>query len=189
MGCFTDSFYQLFCCMNKFFEFFGGPIAVLLSIAATILVSRAWRTDRHNTRGFPVSVLYWGPLFLAACMLLHLIQNAYRAIVSYQENGVFNFYYYSLQLFGIVVSYQAYRLLLQCRLHVNGDKPLNRQLLLSASLIILTTLPTFAFTPIGIIPSIVMTITILISFTTHRKTNHFTASPQRDRPAAIEIPA
>lgn len=174
--------------MNKFFELFGGPIGVLLSVIATIIVSRAWKTDGRHTRRLLVSVLYWGPLFLAACMLLHLIQNAYRATTSFQENGVFNFYYYSLQLFGFVVGYQAYRLLLQCRRHVRGNKRFNWHLLLSAGLIVLTTLPTFVFTPIGIIPTAVMTITTLVSLITHKKANRHSLSMHQDMPAAIEIP-
>lgn len=112
--------------MNQFFELFGGPIAVFFSITATIFVTRRWKAGRaKNTRRFLVALLYWTPLFLLSCMVLHCFQNAYRAIVSLQETGVFNFYYYSLQLFGFVVGYQAYLLLKRCRQHAAGEKHLN----------------------------------------------------------------
>jgi hypothetical protein len=155
--------------MNQFFELFGGPIAVLLSILSTIILSRRWKNHRSkNARRILVAALYWGPLFLMACMLLHIVQNAYRAIVSINEKGVFNFYFYSLQLFGFVVGYQSYLLLKNCRQHVAGGKRINRKLLLSIGLIVLTTLPTFVFTPIGIIPTVVLFITFLLSLSIHR---------------------
>ena len=155
--------------MNQFFELFGGPIAVLLSILSTIVLARRWKPYRsENTRGVLVAFLYWGPLFLMACMLLHIVQNAYRAIVSIRDAGVFNFYFYSLQLFGFVVSYQAYLLLKNCRNHVAGEKRMNPKLFLRIGLIVFTTLPTFAFTPIGIIPSGVLVLTFLFSISVHR---------------------
>jgi chromate transport protein ChrA len=164
--------------MNPFFELFGGPIAVLLSIISTIVVSRRWKAGRSKiTRGILVAFLYWGPLFLLSCMLLHIIQNTDRAYVSISENGVFNFYFYSLQLFGFVVGYQSFLLLKSCRKHVACEKRFNQKALLNIGLIILTTLPTFVFTPIGIIPAAVLFITFIISLTTHRSAtavNHFT---------------
>src|SRR6476469_405497 len=161
------SFY--FSMMNHFFELFGGPIAVLLSIISTIVVSRRWKPDRaRNTRCILVGFLYWGPLFLMSCMLLHIFQNAYRAIVSFNETGVFNFYYYSLQLFGFVVGYQSFLLLENCHTHAAGEIRIDKKLLLSIGLIVLTTLPTYIFTPIGIIPSGILFITLLVSFSIHR---------------------
>jgi hypothetical protein len=174
-GCLIQKGKGYFRSMNQFFELFGGPIAVLLSILSTIVVSRRWKKYRGaSTRRFLVPLLYWGPVFLMACMLLHIIQNAYRALVSYNETGIFNFYFYSLQLFGFVVAYQSYLLLMNCRKHVTGKKRLNPGLLISMGFIILTTLPTFVFTPIGIIPSAVLFITFLLSLSIHRssKTVH-----------------
>lgn len=128
-----------------------------------------------------VPLFYWGPVFLMACMLLHLVQNAYRAVVSWQETGAFNFYYYSLQLFGFVVGYQAYRLLLNCRTHVAEKRRLNRQLSWSMALLLITTLPTFAFTPIGIIPAAVLLITFMLSLRVHRSVK----SGRKNRPAVL----
>jgi len=160
---------SIFSSMNHFFELFGGPIAVLLSIVSTIIVSRRWKKVRaHNTRGVMVAFLYWGPLFLIACMFLHNFQNAYRAIVSFNETGVFNFYFYSLQLFGFVVGYQSYLLLKNCQRHAAGEKRISKKLLFSIGLIVVTTLPTFLFTPIGIIPTAILFITLLLSFSIHR---------------------
>ena len=172
--------------MNQFFELFGGPIAVLLSILSTIVVSRRWKKYRSkNTRSMLVAFLYWGPLFLMSCMLLHIIQNAYRAIAGFNETGVFNFYFYSLQLFGFVVAYQSYLLLIRCRRHVTGKTRMNQHLLFSIGLIMLTTLPTFAFTPIGIIPSGVLFITFLVSISTHRSTKIATHEPGDLRPEEV----
>jgi len=115
-------------------------------------------------------------------MLLHIVQNAYRAYVSVVENNVFNFYFYSLQLFGFVVGYQSFLLLKSCPRHVAEDRRFNRKLFLNIALIVLTTLPTFVFTPIGIIPSCVLLITFIMSISTHRSAgaaNHFSKQDQR----------
>jgi hypothetical protein len=171
--------------MNQFFELFGGPMAVLISILSTIVVSRRWKKYRaDSTRRFLVPLLYWGPIFLMACMLLHIVQNAYRALVSFNETGIFNFYFYSLQLFGFVVAYQSYLLLMNCRKHVSGKKRLNKGLLLSMGLIILTTLPTFVFTPIGIIPSSVLFITFLLSLGIHRSSKTLHPSIKSQKPVS-----
>lgn len=155
--------------MNQFFELLGGPVALFLSITATVFITLRWKSDRSkNTRRFLVAMLYWGSLFLMSCMVLHCIQNAYRAIVSLQETGVFNFYYYSLQLFGFVVGYQAYLLLKNCRRHASGEKRLSPAFFKGVGLLVLTTLPTFAFTPIGIIPTGVLFLTCLFSICIHK---------------------
>lgn len=155
--------------MNAFFELYGGAMAVLLSLISTTYFAIKWKGYRQpNSRRFIVALLYWGPLFLMSTMVLHMVQNAYRALVSYQEAGVFNFYYYSLQLFGCVVGYQAYLLLMQCRMHAQVRGKFNRKLFWLTMLIVLTTLPTFAFTPIGIIPPAIMLITIICSLFVHR---------------------
>jgi hypothetical protein len=155
--------------MNAFFELYGGAMAVLLSIFSTIYMAIKWRSYRQPTaRKFVVALLYWGPLFLICCMLLHNVQNIYRAIVSYQATSTFNFYYYSLQLFGCVIAYQAYILLMSCRNHVNTTNRFSFKVMKQVCLIVLTTLPTFAFTPIGIIPSVIMLITFLCAVFVHK---------------------
>lgn len=145
-------------------------MTVLISLVATVIISRSWKKYRtENVRPLVVALLYWGPLFLMAAMLLHNIQNAYRAVVSYRETGAFNFYYYSLQLFGFVVAYQSYLLLLSCRHFVSTKRRKNQKVYGYLALIALTTLPTFAFTPIGIIPSCVLLFTGVISFAVYKK--------------------
>ena len=158
--------------MNKFLELFGGPIAVLSSIIMCIVVARRWKVSRNKrSRKHLVPLLYWGPVFLMACMALHLLQNGYNTIVSASAGQAkFSFYHYSLQLFGLVVAYQSYLLLQQCWQHAGGVLRFNPRLCRSIGLIILTTLPTFAFTPIGIVPSVVLIITVLVSLTVHRST-------------------
>jgi hypothetical protein len=157
--------------MNRFFELFGGPVAVLLSVIATIIIGRRWKAYRaENTRLIAVALLYWGPVFLMACMLLHIVQNAYRAIVSFNETGAFNFYYYSLQLFGFVVGYQSYLLLKTCRTYAGLQVGTKGKLFAGIGWIVLTTLPTLAFTPIGIIPSSVLLLTVFFSLAVHRST-------------------
>jgi hypothetical protein len=153
--------------MNEFLELFGGPIVVLSSIITCIILARRWKNNRHpSTRKFLVGLLYWGPVFLICAMVLHCFRNGYNTIVNSLSTGcsVFNFYHYSLQLFGAVVIYQAYILLGKCRVYAKHPTRYSKPLYYMMGVILFTTLPTFAFTPIGIIPAIVLTIMLLTSF-------------------------
>jgi hypothetical protein len=156
--------------MNKFLELFGGPIALLSSITICIMLARRWKGDRaKSTRRHLAPVLYWGPVFLMACMALHVFQNGYNTITSVQAGkATFSFYHYSLQIFGAVLAYQSWLLLKQCRQHLGGTRRFNRKLYQSIALIVITTLPTVAFTPIGIVPTVVLGITFLVSLIVHR---------------------
>jgi hypothetical protein len=157
--------------MNEFLELFGGPIAVVSSIITTWIISKRWKTYRHSsTRTFFVPILYWGPLFLISCMFLHCFRNGYNTIIALSANmKAFNFYYYSLQMFGGVLAYQSYLLLQKCKEHVSGELRYNRGLYRSMLIIIATSLPTFIFTPIGIVPAIVLAITFISSLFVHKK--------------------
>lgn len=156
--------------INDFFELFGGSIALASSIVACIVVNRRWKNDRHpGIRKYLVPVFYWGPLFLMSCMVMHIIRNAYNSITGISAGeGVFNFYHYSLQLFGFVLAYQSYLLLKKCRMHVVGKYRFNPTLYLYMGLIIASTLPTFIFTPIGIVPTVVLGIMLPVSLLVHR---------------------
>jgi hypothetical protein len=156
--------------MNQFFQLFGGSIALLSSIMACIVVARKWRLYRNQlTRKPLIPFFYWGPIFLMSCMALHIINNGLNtiAIVS-AGTSKFNFYQYSYQLFGSVVAYQSYLLLGKCKKHVAGNIRFNRSLYFSMALIVVTTLPTFIFTPIGIVPSVVLVINFVLSLLVHK---------------------
>lgn len=157
--------------MNQFLELFGGPIAVISSIVVAILLARRWQKERNPyTRKFLVGLLYWGPVFLICCMVLHCFRTGYNTIASSVSIGrsVFNFYHYSLQLFGVVLAYQAYVLLGKCCTYATRAVRKSRPLYSMMALIVFTTLPTFVFTPIGIIPAVVLTITFTVSWFVHR---------------------
>jgi hypothetical protein len=63
----------------------------------------------------------------------------------------------------MVAACQSYQLLVNCRQYMSRQKRWNRRLLSSPGLLVLTTLPAFAFTPIGIIPKAILLITLLVS--------------------------
>src|SRR3954470_16920299 len=157
--------------MNEFLELFGGPIAVVSSIITTWIICKRWGSFRHSsTRKYLVPILYWGPLFLICCMFLHCFRNGYNTIVALNADiKAFNFYYYSLQMFGGVLAYQSYLLLQKCKKHVSGELRYNRSLYRSIFIIIATSLPTFIFTPIGIVPTVVLAITFISSLFIHKK--------------------
>ena len=149
---------------------FGGSIAILSSIITSIIVARKWRKHRSDqTRKHLVAVLYWGPILLMCCMVLHIINNGLNTIALIREgSGKFNFYQYSYQLFGAVLFYQSYLLLQKCRKHAEGRTRYNRSLYASMAIILFTTLPTFIFTPIGIVPAVVLLINFVVSLLVHK---------------------
>ena len=156
--------------MDQFFELLSGPIALLGSIIACLVVTHRWKRDRNPATRKPlVPLLYWGPVFLIACMVMHIIRNGYNFITLLTAGKTgFTFYHYSLQLFGVVVAYQAYLLLKKCQQHVTGSQRYTRSLYYYIGLILFTTLPTFIFTPIGIVPVPVLALTLLVSIFVHR---------------------
>ena len=102
-------------------------------------------------------------------MVLHIINNGLNTIAAIWEgSGKFNFYQYSYQLFGAVLFYQSYLLLQKCRKHAEGTITYNGSLYASMALILFTTLPTFIFTPIGIVPSVVLLINFVVSLLVHK---------------------
>src|SRR5690348_9950830 len=129
--------------MNEFLELFGGPIVVVSSIIATIFVARRWKRDRHpHTRKLLVGLLYWGPIFLICRMALHCFRTGYNTIANSVSTGhsIFNFYHYSLQLFGVVLAYQAYLLLGRCRMYTASAVHKGKPLYSMMALIVVTTL-------------------------------------------------
>jgi hypothetical protein len=156
--------------MNQFFQLFGGSIALFSSIIACIVVARKWRQNHNQlVRKHLLPLFYWGPIFLICCMALHIINNGLNTIALVSAGtSKFNFYQYSYQLFGGVLAYQSYVLLQKCKKHVEGSDRFNRSLFASMALILVTTLPTFIFTPIGIVPSVVLVINFIVSLLVHR---------------------
>ncbi|MCC3160577.1 hypothetical protein LJ737_25290 [Hymenobacter sp. 15J16-1T3B] len=156
--------------VTEFLELFGGPIALVSAVAFSNGVAYRWRTERNPlTRKHLVPVLYWGPLFLMTCMVMHCLRNAYESY-HFISNGIasFRFYQYSLQMFGVFLFYQAYLLLQECRRYVRGTQRLSPRLYGHMLLIVATTLPTWIFTPIGIVPTVVLVLILPVSLLVHK---------------------
>jgi hypothetical protein len=119
-------------------------------------------------------------------MVLHIINNGLNTIVLIREgSSKFNFYQYSYQLFGAVLFYQSYLLLQKCRKHAEGTTRYNRRLYASMALIVFTTLPTFIFTPIGIVPTVVLLINFVVSLFVHKSAKVETA-PGEENMGAVK---
>ena len=156
--------------MNEFLERFGDPFALLSSIVATWIISKRWSASLHaSVRKYLIPFFYWGPTFLLCCMMLHCLQNGAKTVIALEANSkAFNFRYYSLQLFGCVMACQGLWLLQHCKLHISGNKRYNLSLYSSMLVIVVISLPTFIFTPIGIVPTFVLIITFICSLLVHK---------------------
>ncbi|RPD51342.1 hypothetical protein [Paracnuella aquatica] len=169
--------------LQHFFEVFSGPTAIISSIIITITltwVKRKCRPDR--VRGFFAGLLLWPAVVLMCFMVMHIGHNSYNAFVTIRDGkAVFAFYHYGLVLFGGTVGTQAYFLARQVLRHVRGNQRFSGRVYFNILRIVATTLPTWIFTVIGIIPTILMTIALLASLFTHR------AAKKAAAPASEEL--
>lgn len=154
----------------RFFEVFSGPTAILASIIITITLTWKTRKSRPDrVRGFFAGLLLWPSIVLICFMVMHMGHNSFNAFVSIRDGkAVFAFYHYGLILFGGTVGAQAYLMLRTTLKHVSGNKRFSGRVYFNIFRIVATTLPTWIFTIIGIIPTFLMIIALLASLFTHR---------------------
>jgi hypothetical protein len=153
-----------------FFEVLSGPTAIISSIILTIYITWKKRKSRPDqVRGFFAGLLLWPSMVLMLFMVMHIGHNSFNAYVSIRDGqSVFAFYHYGLALFGGTVGVQAYLMTQQTLRHVAGNQRFSGRVYFNIFRIVATTLPTWIFTVIGIIPTILMTIALIASLFTHR---------------------
>lgn len=156
--------------LNNILERYGDPIALGLSVLLAFYFGIVWRKDANTSaRGLVAGLMYFGPAFLISCMVLHLMQNGLHAVAYLQQYGSITFHYYSLLLFGCIVGHQGLLLLKACRWHTKVTGRFSKALLHVMVRIIVISLPTFIFTPIGLFPTVLMGWTTIFALLVHRR--------------------
>ena len=154
---------------------------VVLGLGLSLTVVNTIRFVRRAAipvRRVPALLAIFGPTANATLMGAgHLLENCYRAAEKlYAGTYIFDFRQYSLFLMGSVLLFLSLYTLRQLADWFNREPGSQRKAVWSTLAIIAVSAPTFAFTPIGILPTLVSVISLLaLPFV--RKARHESTSP------------
>lgn len=149
--------------MNEFFEKYADITALSLTLLMPLVFTiQLKRKAQKRIRIIPTYFLVFGPSGILSFIFFHLFENTYRAVEqTINENFVYNFHFYSLILFGLVLGGAAglflKACLYKCLAHANNSRSYFRQVFL----VLLITLPLLPITPIAIVPVICCAISML----------------------------
>ncbi|HEX2608016.1 MAG TPA: hypothetical protein VHK91_11575 [Flavisolibacter sp.] len=158
--------------MNQFFNHYADLTALLLTVLIPLILTIGLkRRIGRPIRSFPVYFMLFGPIGLLAFIFFHLFENSYRAAdAAFNHHFAYNFHFYSLILFGLVVAYLGKLYLQACLDKCYGKRFANRSYLLKVLLVQTATVPLIPVTPIAVLPSILCGISLLAFGFTRRKT-------------------
>ncbi|GAB4025802.1 hypothetical protein [Spirosoma gilvum] len=139
---------------------------IVLSLCLILTAFNTVRLVRGATvplRTVPAALVVFGPTANATLMGAgHLFENSYHAAEKlYAGTYTFDFRQYSLFLMGGVLIFLSLYTLRQLADWFSGIPGSQRKAVQATLAIIVVTAPTFAFTPIGILPTLVSVISLL----------------------------
>jgi predicted Na+-dependent transporter len=142
--------------MNEFFNKYADLTALLLTLLLPLLLTAyVKRNFKTRVRAVPVYFLLFGPLGILSFIFFHLFENTYRAIAAAIDGHfAYNFHFYSLMLFGLVVAYVGALFLKACIDMCASDSHSKGSYWYKIVLILLITLPLIPITPIAAVPAI-----------------------------------
>lgn len=149
--------------MKQFFEQYADltalVITLLLPIVFTIFIKR--RSGR-SSRALAVYFLFFGPSGILAFMFFHLAENSYHAATGV-INGtfVYNFRFYSLIMFGLVLGSTGSVLLQRCLQKCTGKNSGNRAVFQCMLLVLFINIPLIPIIPLAYVPLILCGISLL----------------------------
>jgi hypothetical protein len=148
--------------MNEFLEKYADLTALSLTLLASLILTVILkRKATKRLRAIPTYFLVFGPSGILAFIFFHLFENTFRAIEK-AINGRFeyNFRFYSLILFGLVLAYIGSIFLKTCFEKCLNEQNSNRSYFYNISLVLLLTLPLIPITPIAALPLICCSISL-----------------------------
>ena len=141
--------------MSQFFLHWVDLVAMLLSVAGAVIFAFWFKKKAvQPLRVLPLFFLLFGPMVIVVHMGFHNLEIVYNAIrQAVQGKFVYHFRFYSLLLMGVLVLWLSVRLMHQsAQVYVHRTatkKGFNKTI----GIIMLVTLPTVPFTPIGSLPA------------------------------------
>lgn len=157
--------------MNSFFLYWVDLAAMVLSLALALYFTiRYKKKGVQPLRAVPLFFLLFGPLVIIVHMGFHNFEILYRAVQnSMAGNFTYSFRFYSLMLMGVLVLWLSVSFLKQSAgVYVWGTHT-KKELLRTASIIALVTLPTIPLTPIGSLPLMACLINLIASAFVRKK--------------------
>jgi len=102
--------------MNEYFNKYADLTALSLTFVLPVLFTiYLKRKAQKRIRAVPVYFLLFGPFGILSFIFFHLLENSYRAIeATVNSHFSYNFHFYSLILFGVVVASQGALYLKSC---------------------------------------------------------------------------
>ena len=172
-------FAEIFISMNEFFARYVDNVALLLCVLIPMIITfQLKRRAGKKLRAIPLYFFVFGPIGIMTFMFFHLFDNGYHAVEA-AIKGVFqySFRFYSLILFGLLVSYMGVQLFRinyrRCLQENNSYKSFFSQ----SALIILVTAPLIPLTPIASVPTLCCIIsTMAIAFVQRKKASPMEAA-------------
>jgi hypothetical protein len=177
--------------MNEYFNRYADLTALILTLALPLLLTIYLKTKaKKRIRAVAVYFFVFGPSGILSFIFFHLFENSYRAVEA-ATNGRFayNFRFYSLILFGLVVAYLGALYLQACfDKCLRGPKG-NRPYFYKMLLMLLITVPLIPITPIAAVPAICCSVSILaLPFVCRRKFSYRNAEQEAHGYDAIKQP-
>lgn len=173
--------------MNEFLEKYTDITALILTLLLPLLFTiRLKRKARKRLRVVPGYFLLFGPSGILAFIFFHLFENSYRAIDK-AINGSFeyNFRFYSLILFGLVLAYLGALFLKACLAKCLAEQSSNRSYFYKILLVLLVTLPLIPITPIAAVPLICCSVSVLALPFVRRRSKFAANQPSFKTPDAL----
>lgn len=147
--------------MNKFFLYYIDMFAVLTSIlVAIVLTLITIRKSETPLRRVAPFFMFFGPSAILVHMSCHILEINYRAIGNIKAGKfIYDFRFYSLMLMAVVLIYCNQLLLKRIKKFIEGNS--SSEVLKAIGMIVLVSLPTVPFTPIGSLPTMACIITLI----------------------------
>lgn len=142
--------------MNDFFARYVDNVALLLCVLIPLAITiQLKRRTGKKLRAFPLYFFVFGPIGIMTFMFFHLFDNSYHAVEAAVKGAFqYSFRFYSLILFGLVVSYMGLQLLRISYRRCLEEQSSYKAFFMQSALIIAVTAPLIPLTPIASVPSL-----------------------------------
>ena len=149
--------------MNEFFNKYADLTALVLTLSLPLLLTiYVKKKAQKRIRALAVYFFVFGPSGILSFIFFHLFENSYRAIeASMDGRFIYNFRFYSLILFGLVVAYLGALYLKACIGKCLRVPKANHSYFYKLWLVLLVTLPVIPITPIAAVPAICCSVSLL----------------------------
>lgn len=147
--------------MNKFFLYYIDMVAVLVSVlVAIVLTVNTVRKSETPLRRLAPFFMFFGPSAILVHLSCHIIEISFHAFENIRAGKfTYNFRFYSLMLMAVALIYCNQLLLSKIKKFTEGSS--SSEVLKAMGVIVLISLPTVPFTPIGALPTMACIITLV----------------------------